>query len=75
MSDIKYEITDVEFDKVKFSIESDIDGQVIIDFPAFKDFEVSASQTIHAWWFPEWLLNKETEVHLTIKDFDVDFKG
>jgi hypothetical protein len=74
-SDINYEITDVEFDEVKFSIESDIDGQVVIDFPAFKDFELSASQAIHAWWFPEWLLAKETEVHLSIKDLDIDFKG
>ena len=62
-SNIRYEITDVEYDQVTFSLDEwEGHGLFVFDFPAFKDFELRAHQTFYAWWFPDWLLNQETEI-------------
>ena len=56
-------------DKVSFSIDTNWD--IHFDFPAFKDFDIYAKQTIDAWWFPEWLTSPIDQIELIIKDLDL----
>ena len=70
-NDIKYTDTDVELDKVKFTMESyEGHGLFVLDFPAYKNLLIEAHQEV-----VHWLWGSESEVTISIKDFDVDFKG
>ena len=80
-NDIKYSKTDIKMDEITFKIvrnkgllnkiESlNENGQdlLLIDFPAIKDFKVTALQTF-IWWF----VVETNNVELWIKDFDINF--
>ena len=70
-SNIKYTDTDIELDKVKFTIDDyEGHGLFVLDFPAYKNLIIEAHQEV-----VHWLWGSDSEVTVSIKDFDMDFKG
>jgi hypothetical protein len=56
--------------RVKLNIDEEFGTNVIaFDFPALKDWDISAHQHFNAWIWPS-----DSEVSIHIKDFDIDFK-
>ena len=62
-TNIHYVVTDIEYKDVTFTLDEwEGNGLFYFDFPAFKDFAFTAHQEFDAWWYPEWLLERETEI-------------
>lgn len=68
---MKYVDTDIELDKVVFNIEDwEGNGLFFIDFPAYKSLVIEAHQEVS-----HWLWGSNSDIKISIKDFDIDFKG
>ena len=69
-TDIEYEQPTLDVNDIQFGIGRAYENNVIVfDFPAIKDWVISAHQSVNSWFLPN-----DDDISIEIKDFDVDFK-
>ena len=69
-TDITYSDIDLDVEDVKIELTEGYDFPLMkVDFPAIKDWEIDATQTVNTWILPS-----TSQVQLMIKDFDIDFQ-
>ena len=65
---IEYDVGEFDFQDIKFDLVSSFaEPMMKIDFPAFKEWKISADQSINTWMLPE-----TSKVTLEFRDFDFD---
>ena len=70
-TDINYKPIDLDIKDVKVEFTRGYDQSLVkFDFPAIKEWEIDAYQTVNTWLFPT-----ESDIQLIFKDFDVDFQA
>lgn len=68
--DIKYSDLDLKMEDIRFELTR-MDGtwgEVLMDIPALKYWEISANQKFDHWYLPS-----NSEIYMTIENFDIDF--